>query len=165
MSKSSVEQQITALRSTVKFAPHVSKWLLVSALIGLLAAIALWHPLPLMLSLLLGVIGISERQAGPNIVSAVSAYYSGTPTLGTVLINTTRWDSDTHYHATVLEQGHPDWTYEFIPQGWTPTSNSSYPAHIWRTDGGKPVLVTVEDGVLVPRHIPCLAQKREARHA
>jgi hypothetical protein len=160
MAKFSVEQQIAALRSTVKFASHMNKWLLGSALIGLLTAITLWHPVPLMLALFLGVIGISERQAGPNIVAAISAYDSGTPTLGKVLINATRWDSDTNYHATVMEQGHPDWTYEFVPQGWQP-NDSSYPAHIWRISDGKPVLVIIEDGVLVPRHIPCLAKNNE----
>lgn len=107
-----------------------------------------------MIAVFLGVVGFSERRAGPNIVSAIAAYDSGTPTNGEVSIAITSWDSDNHYHATVREQGHPDWEYEFIPQGWQPAIRG-YPAQIWRAGSEqRPNLTVVEEGILIPRYDP-----------
>ena len=154
MATLSVEQQIATLRPTVGFAAHMHKWLLAGAAIGVIAAVVFWHPVPLMIAAFLGVIGFSEQRAGPNIVSAIAAYDSGSPTNGEISIAITCWDTDNHYHATVREQGHPDWEYEFVPQGWQPVSRS-YPAQIWRVGSqNQPVLAVVEEGILIPRYDP-----------
>ena len=154
MTTLSVEQQIAMLRPDVGFAAHMHKWLLAGAAVGVIAAVLFWHPVPLMIAAFLGVVGFSEQRAGPNIVLAIAAYDSGTPTNGEISIAITCWDTDSHYHATVREQGHPDWKYEFIPQGWQP-ARRRYPAQIWRADSEKqPILAVVEEGILIPRYDP-----------
>jgi hypothetical protein len=154
MTKLSIEQQIAALRPTLGFAAHMHKWFLLGAALGVIAAIVFWHPVPLMLSAFLAIIGFAEQKAGPNIVAAISAYDSGRPTPGEVTISITCWDTNNHYHARVRERGHPDWEYEFVPQGWRPVSQT-YPAKIWRgASESKPVLAAVEGGVMIPRYEP-----------
>jgi hypothetical protein len=107
-----------------------------------------------MIAVFLGIVGFAEQRAGPNIVSAIAAYDSGTPTNGEISIAISCWDTSNHYHATVREQGHPDWKYEFVPQGWEPAS-CSYPAQIWRAGSeGKPILTVVKEGILIPRYDP-----------
>jgi len=139
------------------------KWFLAGAATGVIAAVVFWHPVPLMMAAFLGVVGFSEQRAGPNIVSAIVAYDSGKATDGEVSVAVTSWDTDNTYHATVCEVGHPDWTYEFIPQGWQPASRC-YPARIWRTEPeGRPVLAVVEEGILVPRYPPKLANSRDGQ--
>jgi len=136
------------------FAAHMHKWFLFGAALGVIAAVVFWHPVPLMLSALLAIVGVSEQRAGPNIVAAIFAYDSGTPTLGEATISITCWDTDNHYHAIVHEPDHSDWEYEFVPQGWQPATRT-YPARIWRTGSGKrPVLVVVEEGIMIPRYDP-----------
>jgi len=154
MATASIEQQIAALRPTVGFAAQMHKWFLLGAAAGVVAAIAFWHPVPLMISFFLAAVGFSEQRAGPNIVAAIHAYDCDTPTLGEVSVSITCWSDDNHYHATVHEQGHPDWKYEFVPQSWQPVSRC-YPAKIWRSQSRKqPVLAVVEDGILIPRYEP-----------
>ena len=154
-----VEQQVAMLRPSMRFAAHMHHWLLAGAALGVMSAVIFWHPVPLMLAAFLGVVGFSEQRAGPNIVAAIVAYDSGTPSNGEVAIAITCWDTDKHYHATVREPGQPDWAYEFVPQGWQPASRSC-PAQIWRVgDAGSPVLAVVEQGILIPRDEPKLAGK------
>lgn len=154
MTTLSVEMQIAMFRSTVGFAEHIHKWLLVGAASGVIVAAILWHPVPLMIAAFLGVVGLSEQRAGPNIVLAISAYDADNPTKGEVFISITSWDSNNRYHATVRERGHSDWEYEFVPQGWQPASHS-YPAQIWRGGrGAQPILAVVEEGILIPRYDP-----------
>lgn len=154
MATASIELQIAALRPTMGFAAQMHRWFLLGAAVGIVAAIVFWHPIPLMISFFLAMVGFSEQRAGPNIVAAILAYDRDTPTLGEVSVSITRWADDNHYHATVHEQGHPDWEYEFVPQRWQPVARS-YSAKIWRSEGRKqPVLAVVEDGVLIPRYDP-----------
>jgi len=161
MTARSVEQQIAVLRPTVGFAARMHTWLLVGAAVGVIMAVVFWHPVPLMVAAFLGIVGFSERRAGPNIVSAVVAYDSGTWAAGEVSVTITSWDTDNHYHATVREPGHPDWEYEFVPQGWQPVSGT-LPARIWREGSeGRPVLAAVEEGILVPRYDPKQVAKVE----
>jgi hypothetical protein len=154
MTTLSVERQIAALRPAIGFAAHMHKWFLVGAALGVISAIVFWHPVPLMIAAFLAIVGFSEQRAGPNIVAAISAYDSGTPTPGEVTVTITCWDTDNHYHATLHEQGHPDWEYEFVPQGWQPAARS-YPADIWRRGSKEqPVLAVVEEGIMIPRYDP-----------
>jgi hypothetical protein len=129
-------------------------WFVGGAAALAILSIVLWHPVPLMLAFFLGIVGIAERQAGPNLVTAVLAYDTGNPATGEVTIWITCWDIDNHYHALVHEVGQPEWEYEFIPQGWQPVEGS-YTARIWRNGSGQPpVLVTSKDGILIPRGNP-----------
>lgn len=154
MATLSVEQQIAMLRPTVGLAAHLHKWLLAGAAVGVIAAVVFWHPVPLMIGAFLGVVGFSEQRAGPNIVSAIAAYDSGMSTNGEISIAITCWDTDNDFHATVRERGHPDWMFEFIPQGWQPV-NRSYSAEIWRAGSeNQPILAVVEEGILIPRYDP-----------
>lgn len=154
MATPSVEQQIAALRPTMGFAVNLHKWLMFSAALGVIFAIVFWHPVPLMLSVFLAIVGFSEQRAGPNIVAAISAYDSGTPTLGEATVSITCWSDNNHYHAIVREQDYPDWEYEFVPQGWQPATRI-YPAKIWRTGSNRqPVLAVVEEGIMIPRYDP-----------
>ena len=144
-------QQIELLRKTTSFASRFHKWLLAAAVIGVLAAIVLWHPVLLMIAVFVGVVGLAERRAGPNIVAAIAAYDSGVATAGEVVVEITAWDSDDTYHAIVREPGLPDWKFDFIPQGWRPASGNNA-ARIWRSGAdGRPVLTIVEEGILIPR--------------
>jgi hypothetical protein len=159
----SVEEQISNFRSTMMFARHMHMWLLAGAATGVIAALVFWHPVPLMLAAFLGIVGLSEQRAGPNIVSAVVAYDSDTATDGEVCVAITCWDTTNKYHATVREAGHSDWKYEFIPQGWQPASRS-YSARIWRNDSeGRPVLAVVEEGILIPRYDPKSVDSRNGQ--
>jgi hypothetical protein len=117
MKPRSVEDQIAALRSVRGLAPHAHKWLLAGAAIGLIAAVAFWHPVPLMIAVFLGLVGFAEQRTGPNLAAALTAYDNGTPSPGEVSIAIKSWDSTDRYHATVHTPGQPDWAYEFIPQG------------------------------------------------
>jgi hypothetical protein len=153
----SVEQQIANLRPAVRsgFARNFHHWLMAGASVLVILSILLWHPVPLMIAIFLGIVGIFERRVGPNIATAIKAYDSTSPTLGEVFITISCWDTDKHYHVMVREQGQPDWEYDFVPQGWEPDTGS-YPARIWRTDiAGPPVLTAVESGILIPRNNPC----------
>jgi len=150
----SVEEQIARFRPGMGFAAHMHRWFLGGAALCVIAAAVIRNPVPLMIAAFLGIVGFAEKRAGPNLVAAITAYDLDTPACGEVFIAITCWDSDNHYHATVREQGRPDWEYEFMPQGWQPT-DGSYPAKIWRTDAeGRPVLAVVEEGVLIPRYDP-----------
>jgi hypothetical protein len=163
MRELSVEDQISRFRPTMMFAPHMHKWFLAGAVTGVIAAVVFWHPVPLMIAAFLGIVGLSEQRAGPNIVSAIVAYDSGTATKGEVSVAITSWDTDNTYHAIVREAGHSDWEYEFIPQGWQPASRS-YPARIWRNGfDGRPVLAVVEEGILIPRYDPKLVDSRNGQ--
>ena len=99
MSTSPVETQIARLRPTAIFAPHMHKWFLAGAALGLLAAIVLWHPWPLMIAFFLCVVGFSEQRAGPNVLAAILAYDCDNPTEGTVSVEITSW-SDSEPHAS-----------------------------------------------------------------
>ena len=154
MATRSIEQQIAMLRPAVRFAAHMHTWLLLGAGLGVIAACAFWHPLPLLVSAFLAIVGLSERRAGPNIAAAISAYDSGMSSLGEATISITRWDTDNHYHAVIHEPDHPDWKYEFVPQGWQP-AQGTYPAKIWRAGTARrPVLAVVEEGIMIPRYEP-----------
>jgi hypothetical protein len=152
----SVEQHIANLRPVVRsgFAPYFHYGLLAGAAGLVILSIFLWHPVPLMIAIFLGIVGIFERRAGPNIADAIEAYDTNSPTFGEVSITISRWDTDKHYHAVVREHGQPDWEYEFVPQGWEPVVGS-YAARIWRADiDGPPVLTAIESGILIPRGNP-----------
>ncbi len=124
------------------------------AVVLVLLSLFLWHPIPLMIAALLGIIGLVERRAVPNILNALRAYDSTKPGTGTVRITITRWDMDDHYHAIVRQAGQADWAYDFTPQGWKPVAGSQL-AQIWRLDNaGPPALSAVSDGMLIPRNAP-----------
>lgn len=153
----SVEQQIANLRPAVRsgFARNFHHWLMAGAFVLVILSILLWHPVPLMIAIFLGIVGIFERRVGPNIATAIKAYDTTSPTLGEVFITISYWDTDKHYHVVVQEQGQPDWEYDFVPQGWEPAIGS-YAARIWRADiGGPPALTAVDSGNLIPRDNPC----------
>jgi hypothetical protein len=154
----SVEQQIANLRPAVGsgFAPYFHYGLLAGAAGLVTLSILSWHPVPLMIAIFLGLIGIFERRAGPNIAAALKAYGTHSPTFGEVSITITRWDTDNHHHVVVREHGQPDWEYEFVPQGWEPVVGS-YAARIWRAAiDGPPVLTAIESGILIPRGNPTM---------
>ena len=161
MKTSNVEQQIDNLRPAAKsgLAANIHNWLVAIAVGLVILSIFLWNPIPLMIAIFLGVVGISERSAGPNIAAAINSYDTTQATFGEVTITITCWDTDNHYHAHVQEIGQPAWEYEFIPQGWKPAAGS-YAARIWRAgNGGPPTLTIVGDGILIPRHIPTSPKK------
>ncbi len=156
MTDLTVEQQIELLRPAVRIglARRLHWWFTgLSVVLGVLS-LALRHPVPLMIALFLGVVGVAERQAGPNLVAAVSAFDEGLPSTGNASITIVAGDMDDHYHAVLGAEGRPEWEFEFIPQGWLPVEGS-HPAQIWWSDNdGPPVLATTENGVLIPRRKP-----------
>jgi hypothetical protein len=159
MNERTVEEQIAAFRPTLQVASRLHLWLLAGAAVGVTAAVVFRNQIPLLVAIFLAIVGVAERRAGPNIVSALAAYDTGVPSVGEVCISITRWDTDNHYHATVREDGHVAWRYEFIPQGWHPTPGP-YPARIWRTGvEGLPVLAIVDEGILIPRYKPSPVDK------
>jgi hypothetical protein len=76
----SVEEQIAIMRpsAAVGVAAHMHHWFLAGAALGVIVALVSWHPVPLMIAVFLGLVGLSEQWAGPNIVAARAAYDSGT---------------------------------------------------------------------------------------
>lgn len=155
MKSLSVEEQIAAFRASANFARRLHRGFLAGAIACALAAWVLWHPLPALVAVLLGVVGFSERKAGPNVATAIAAYDSGRPGFGELTVEIERWTDGDAYRAIVRERGYPDWTYEFIPQGWQPEAGTC-PARIWRADipPGRPVLAVVEAGISIPRDEP-----------
>lgn len=156
MTNSSLQHQIDVHRFAVTFglARNFHHWLVGIAAGLVLLAMILWNPVPLMIALFLGVVGLSERQAGPNIEAAIKAYDTSDPSVGEVFITKECWDTDDHYYALVSEPGQPDWEYEFVPQGWQPAVGF-HSARIWRIGAkGPPVLTATEHGILIPRYIP-----------
>src|SRR3989339_58770 len=152
----SIESQIALLKPATnnRVGRNLHRWMLGSAAALALLSALIWNPIPLMIALFLGFVGIAEHRAVPNILNALRAYESGVATDGEVTISTTCWDTDTHYHAIVQEPGRQDWTYEFIPQGWLPETGT-HAAKIWRSaDREAPVLAATENGILIPRYEP-----------
>jgi hypothetical protein len=148
-----IEQQIDLLRPAVRsgLARRFHWWLLGVAAVLLIVAAVTWHPVPLMIALFLGVVGVAERLAGPNLERAITAFDEGEPSGGIASITIVGGDTTDHYHAILREEGRPDSGFEFMPQGWEP-AEGSFPARIWRSeDGTTPVLATIEAGVLIPR--------------
>ncbi|MEJ8567814.1 hypothetical protein [Elongatibacter sediminis] len=162
----SIDQQIAALRPAVRsgLAGRFHVWLLACAAGCSLIAVVMWHPVPLMVAAFLAIVGLSERRAGPNIVAALSAYETQTHSSGEVTISTTTGSDEVHYHARVEEPGQSAWSYEFIPQGWTPEPGR-YPARIWRDSvSSSIVLATIDGGLLIPRYAPQPAEPSD-RHS
>ncbi|WP_372680015.1 hypothetical protein [Desulfosarcina sp.] len=160
MKISTVQQQIDNLRPLVKtgLALNFHNWLVACAVLLVILSVFLWNPIPLMMAIFLGVVGMAERSAGPNMAAAIKAYDTIKATSGKVTIGISCWDTDNHYHARVQENGQPDWEYEFIPQGWEPAAGC-FAARIWRSDdSGPPVLTIVEGGILIPRYNPSSPQ-------
>jgi hypothetical protein len=150
------EAQLAILRTAARsgMGRHLHHWMVGMAGLLALLSLMLWHPVPLMIAAFLGIIGLAERRAVPNILNALRAYDSTLPATGSVRITITRWDMDDHYHAILRQAGQPDWAYDFIPQGWQPEAGS-HPAQVWRLDSdGPPALSAVSDGMLIPRHAP-----------
>lgn len=153
MKRLTIEQQIDLFRPAVRtgLARRFHWWLLSVAVALLIVAAVTWHPVPLMIALFLGVVGVAERQAGPNLDRAVRAFDEGDPSSGFASITIVGGDTTDHYHALLREEGRPDSGFEFMPQGWQPVGGS-FPAQIWWSeDGTTPVLATIEGGVLIPR--------------
>lgn len=156
MKKLTVESQIAILRAATKYsvARNLHHWMLGGAAALALFSAVIWHPIPLMIALFIGIVGASERRAVPNIQSAIRAYDTASASFGEVLISLTCWDTDAHYHAVVREHGRPDWAYEFMPQGWLPVAGA-HAARIWRLDGcDAPALAATDNGILIPRYDP-----------
>ncbi len=103
MKRLSVEQQIDALRPTVKIglARTFHLWLICIALALVILSIVFWHPAPFMLAVFLGIVGFSEQQAGPNLEAAINAFDHTSPSIGQVSITITCWDTDDHFHTVV----------------------------------------------------------------
>jgi hypothetical protein len=157
MPRRTVEEQIARLRPGRGFARRLPVWLFGLAAVLCVTAAVVWHPVPLMVGLFFGLVGLLDRRAGPNIVAALEAYDTLRPVAGEVEIEVTTWSDSDSYHAMVCEPGQPAWTYPFMPQGWTPVAGR-YPARIWRAAPGQPpALVAVADGILVPRTTPKLS--------
>lgn len=154
MPRRTVEEQIAHLRPGRRFAANLHVWLLGLAAALCVTAAVLWHPVPLVVGLFCGMVGLLDRRAGPYRVAALEAYDTLRPVVGEVRIEVTTWSDSDGYHATVRETGQAAWTYPFMPQGWTPVAGL-YPARIWRSAPGKPpALAAVADGILVPRTSP-----------
>lgn len=153
MKRLTIEQQIDLLRPAVRtgLARRFHWWLIGLSVVLLIVAAVMWHPVPLMIALFMGVVGVAERQAGPNLDRAVRAFDEGEPSSGFASITIVGGDTTDHHHAILRQEGRPDSAFEFMPQGWEPVEGS-FPARIWRGgDGDAPVLATIEGGVLIPR--------------
>ena len=133
----SIDSQVALLKVAAKtrVGRNLQHWMQGSAVALALLSALIWNPIPLMLALFLGIVGIAERRAVPNILNALRAYETGVAAPGEISISTICWDTDTHYHALVREPGRPDWTYEFIPQGWQPDTARFTPT---RTNPNQP---------------------------
>lgn len=94
-----VEQQIANLRPTVRsgIASNLHTWMIGIALLLVIISIVLWRPVPLMVAVFFGFVGLSERQAGPNVAAAIKAFDTKVPTHGMVSITITSWDIDDIY--------------------------------------------------------------------
>ena len=102
-----VEQQIDNLRPLAKngLAQTFHNWLVASAALLVILSVFLWNPIPLMIAIFLGVVGIAERSAGPNIAATIKAYDTIKATSGEVTITISCWDTDNHYHARYKRMG------------------------------------------------------------
>lgn len=102
-----VEQQIDNLRPFAKSSLGLNfhNWFLVSAAVLVILSFFLWNHVPLMVAIFLGVVDISERNAGPNIVAAIDDYDTNKATQGKVVITISCSSDYDHYYALVQEIG------------------------------------------------------------
>ncbi len=128
--------------------------MLALALILLVVAALYWHPMPLIVGLLVGAVGIAERNATPNILRALEAFQHQQAVAGRAVIRITRWDSSDTYSVTVVSDGHTPWCYEFIPQFWKPVAGDALVSVWWQGESGPPVLAVTAEGAMIPRYLP-----------
>lgn len=156
MENLTVEAQIALLRNATRWrgARNLHYWMLGLAVVLAVVGVVIWNPIPIVIAVFVGIVGIAERRAVPNVLNAIRAYETVQPSFGAATITISRWSDDDHYLATVREYGLPDWEIEFIPRGWSP-AEGTHSARIWRLKPrGVPALAIVEDGVLIPRYDP-----------
>lgn len=151
-----VDEQLANLETAASWpiARSLNHLVVGTGVVLIIASAVIWNPIPLMIGAFLGIVGMAERRAIPNIMNALRAYESVRPSSGTASIAISCWSDSNHYEVTLREDGQPAWEYEFIPQGWTPTEGT-HSARIWRLSGCQaPALAVVEHGVLIPRYDP-----------
>ena len=137
------------------------KYGLILLTIGLtIGAIITLHPFAFMGAAFVGIVTFSACQTTPHIHNAVKGFTEGVRLPGEVSFSITRWsDSDT-YHATIISGVKP-WNFEFIPQGWVPTSGKTE-AELVYIDGVEwPVLLLTAQGILHPRYTPAIVNQTE----
>ncbi len=152
----SVEEQIARFRRGLAngIIARFHYWLLAIAVLCAIAALLLWHPLPLLFTVFFCVVALSDRGAGRNIAAAVTAYDMGTPTPCEVVIELREWSDVVTCHARIVQGEAGAWTFVFVPQGWRPLAGR-YAGKVWsKAKGGAPLIATVDGGVLIPRCDP-----------
>ena len=152
----SVEEQIARFRPglALGIVARFHYWLLAIAVLCAIAALLLWHPLPLLFAAFFCIVALSDRGAGRNIAAAVTAYDMGTPTQCEVVIELREWSDVVTCHARIVQGESVAWTFAFVPQGWRPLAGQ-YAGRVWsKGSSGAPLLATIDGGVLVPRRDP-----------
>lgn len=154
-----IEEQIDNLRPAVYsgLATNLYRWMIGISLVLVIFSIFLWNPIPLIFVAFLAIVAMSIRQSGTNLTEAIIAFDTCEPTTGLIQIIVERGDDSDIYHVVVCEENQPKWRYQFIPQHWKPIKGK-YTAKIWRKgDRLPPTLVATEQGILIPRYNPELA--------
>jgi hypothetical protein len=100
------------------------------------------------------LIGQSALITGPHIHAAVLALNRNIYRLGRVVIEVGTSSDSSTYHAVVRSGSLPQWRFEFVPIGWSPTAGE-HDARFYELPGmAWPALIELQEGVLYPRTAP-----------
>lgn len=155
---SPVEQQIAKLKPCVKsgVARLLHVYLVVGAVLLVVLSIVLWHPIPLMLAVFMGIVGLCSRESGALLVNAIQAYETANHDSCEVSISIDNNSDSDRYYAIVSRNEGSVWRYEFIPQGWKPLAGT-YAGVVWGLPSDlSPKLTSINEGILIPRYKPKL---------
>jgi hypothetical protein len=157
---SPVEQQIANLKPSVKsgVARHFHAYLFAGAILLVILSAVLWHPMPLMLAVFLGLVALGSRESGSLLQTAIQAYETAKPVASEVTVSIESDGDSDRYYATVVTAEESSWKFEFIPQGWNPAAGT-HAALIWCLPSSTiPSLISVPEGIMIPRNKPKLLQ-------
>ena len=123
-------------------------------LLVILLALGFYTKLPpyFMVAAFLGVIIFAVRRSAPHLKNAARAITEGQKKAGSVKIEKV-YDSRA-CNAIVEDPTLGTWHFSFIPTSWEPTEGK-FPATIYHLPNVTwPVLVEVEQGIMIPREKP-----------
>jgi hypothetical protein len=129
-------------------------------IIAVLLALGFYTKLPpyFIVAAFLGFVAYATRKSTPHLKNATRAVTEGQKKAGLVKVEGI-YDSDSGYSATVIDPTLGTWHLTFVAVGWKPTK-SEYPATLYYLpDIAWPVLLEVEEGIVVPQEEPSRSEK------
>ena len=105
------------------------------------------------IAIVVGIVAVTTFTTMSNVRNAYVGERRGARTRGHVQITVTPGAETTSYSAAVRERGER-WSFEFVPIEWQPVAGEREAQVVHLKGVDWPVLVIVDDGILVPRYKP-----------